>query len=60
MNLNQVVVVDSVPIAPSFVPMEKTMQCLDLCNIFLPSVKDNVATLLIGNNCIVVHHCSES
>ena len=60
MSLNEVVVVDSISVAPSFVPVEQMMQCPHLCNISLPSIKDTTDTLLIGNNCVVAHRCLES
>ena len=60
MSLNEVVVVDSVPVAPSFVPVEQMMQCPHLCDISLPSIKDGTVTFLIGNDCVVAHRCLES
>ena len=47
MNLNEVVVVDSIRVAPSFVPVEQMMQCPHLCDVSLPSIKDATVTLLI-------------
>ena len=60
MSLNEVVVVDSILVAPSFVPVEKMMQCPHLCDISLLSIKDATVTLLIGNDCVVAHRCLES
>ena len=36
------------------------MQCPHLCDISLPSSKDAIVTLLVGNNCVVAHRCLES
>ena len=59
-SLNEVVIVDSILVAPLFVPMERMMQCPHLCVTTLPSVKDGMVILLFGNNCIVVHRCLET
>ena len=60
MSFNEVVVVDSIQVALSFVQMEKMMQCPHLCDISLSLFKDSMVTLLIGNDCVIAHRCLES
>ena len=60
LSLNEVIAVDSIAVAPSFVPMEKMRQCSHLSDKSWRSVKDGAVTLLIGNDCVVAHRCLES
>ena len=60
-NLSEVVVVDSIPVAPSVVPSkDRLLEFPHLSDIDLHVIENGSVTLLIGNDCAATHRCLES
>ena len=61
MDLSEVVVVDSIPVAPSHIPGSSNLQKHShLRDISLPVIEGGTVTLLIGNDFATAHRCLDN
>ena len=61
MNLEDVVVVESISVAPNIIPNFIVMQRHShLCDVSLTEVKEGSLTILIGKDHAVAHRCLEN